>query len=180
MGRVARPYRSSSVSDPRPVTALAAALALALAGCGDSASPPDAAPVDVVVDCTADLTSDAAVPDPTFANVQAFFTRRCAAGASCHGAGGQGSLTLLGPSLYADLVGHPSAGFPALPRVTPGLPERSFLWLKIDGCFAQLPGCSDPNGPCGRPMPTLSPISEGFVPAEAAVVRAWIVAGAPR
>ena len=167
------------MSAPRSTIALAAALTATLVGCGDSTPPngSDAA-VDVVVDCAADFSSDAAVPAATFTNVQAFFTRRCAAGAACHGAGGQGNLTLLGASLYGDLVGRSSAGFPALPRVTPGLPERSYLWLKISGCFTQLPGCSDPSV-CGRQMPTLSPISEGFALSEAAVVHAWILAGAP-
>ena len=31
--------------------------------------------------------------------------------------------------------------------VAPGHPERSVLWLKLDGCFEQLPGCSDAARP---------------------------------
>lgn len=122
---------------------------------------------------------DAAGP-ATFAEVQTLFVRRCAAGSACHGEGGQGSLTLLGDAVYDDLVDHPSAAFPGLPRVTPGHPERSFLWLKLDGCYTQLPGCSDASRPCGEPMPPLSPISEGFTLAEAGVLYAWIADGAPR
>lgn len=116
----------------------------------------------------------------TFADVEALFVRRCAAGSACHGPGGQGSLSLVGPDVYDALVAHPAAAYPALPRVTPGHPEQSFLWLKLDGCYRDLPGCSDVDRPCGEPMPPLSPISEGFSLQEADVLRAWIVEGAPR
>ena len=169
------------MSDTRTTSALVALLASALVGCGDP-TPGGAldASIDVSVDCSTDIpTGDAPDPEPTFAGVQAFFRRRCAAGSACHGDGGQGMLTLQGASLHGALVGRRAAEFPALPRVEPGHPERSFLWLKIDGCFTQLPGCSDPAGPCGRQMPTPSPISEGFALSEAAVVHAWILAGAP-
>lgn len=169
------------VKRARFVLALVAAF---IAGCSDDVPTADAtvdaaADVDLTVHCDADLPADASSPEPTFANVRSFFLRRCAAGAACHGPGGQGGLALTGASLHADLVGHPSRMFPVLPRVAPGNPDRSFLWLKVTGCFAQLPGCRAPGGTCGDPMPTLSPISEGFSLPEAAVVRAWIVAGAP-
>ena len=116
----------------------------------------------------------------TFADVEALFGRRCAAGSACHGPGGQGSLVLMGDGIYDALVEHPSVSFPSLPRVAPGHPERSLLWLKLDGCFEQLPGCSDATRPCGELMPPLSPISEGFTLSEADVLYAWIAAGAPR
>lgn len=137
------------------------------------------ATVDLTVDCAVTIPADASTQDPTFDAVRGFFLRRCAAGPACHGYGGRGSLALVGPSLYDDLVRHPSAEFASMPRVDPGHPERSFLWLKLTGCYAQLPGCRDPMGPCGQTMPTLSPISEGFMISEAAVLQAWIVAGAP-
>ncbi len=130
------------------------------------------------VDCSVTLAADATPAVHDFAAVRSFFLRRCAAGSACHGAGGQGSLTLLGDALHGDLVGHASSEFPALPRIEPGHPERSWLWLKLAGCFRQLPGCDDPARPCGETMPTLSPISEGFALSEAAVLRAWILDGA--
>lgn len=136
--------------------------------------PPDAGPS---IDCGPELIDVGGAA--TFADVQALFVRRCAAGAVCHGPGGQGQLELVGPSLYDDLVDHPSALYPSIPRVAPGHPEWSFLWLKLDGCYAQLPGCADPGRPCGEPMPPLSPISEGFTLSEANVLHAWIAAGAP-
>jgi len=145
-----------------------------LLGCSHVVATPDAA---VDLDCGIE-SGDAGVA-PTFAEVQALFVRRCAAGSACHGEGGRGGLALVGGSVYADLVGHPSIGFEALPRVDPGHPERSFLWLKLDGCFAELPGC-DANDACGVRMPPLSPISEGFDLSEATVVHEWIAAGAQR
>lgn len=187
------PYVVPSVKRPGSSFVLAALLASAISGCGDSTTTPppvdatldtaaDATadvPLDLAVTCDVELPADASTVAPTFANVRSFFMRRCAAGSACHGNGGQGDLTLLGPALYDDLVRHPSAAFPALPRVEPGNLDRSFLWLKVSGCFTQLPGCRNPGGTCGDPMPTLSPISEGFALSEAAVMRAWIAAGAP-
>lgn len=166
-------------------------LAASVAGCSDpTPTPPvdatvdthDATadvPLDLTVRCDVEFPADASTAAPTFANVRSFFMRRCAAGAACHGPGGQGNLSLIGTNLYSDLVGHPSELFPALPRVDPSHLERSFLWLKVAGCYTQLPGCQMPGGTCGDPMPTLSPISEGFELHEAAVLRAWIETGAP-
>lgn len=169
----------------------AALLASVLAACSDGDAPPapvdattvdrpdaaDEAGLDVQIDCAA---FDAGAQAGSFAEVQRFFNRRCAAGTACHGHNGQGMLDLASATLYDDLVRRPAAEFPALPRVDPGHPERSFLWMKMDGCFTELPGCADRTGPCGQQMPTLSPISEGFTLPEAAPVYAWIAAGAPR
>jgi len=145
---------------------------LVLGGSGCAATP---APFEGI-DCGTEGSDTGTTP--TFAAVQALFVRRCAAGAACHGAGS--ALVLVGPSVYDDLVGRPSMGFAPLPRVDPGHPERSFLWLKLDGCFTELSGCSSPGNGCGVRMPPLSPISEGFDPSEAAIVREWIAAGAAR
>lgn len=150
-----------------------------LAACSDPTPTPVDATVPISVDCSVPTQADGAAT-PTFTDVRAFFTRRCAAGAACHGPGGRGDLVLTGDNIYADLVGHPSLAYPSVDRVVPGHPERSFLWLKIDGCFRQLPRCADTSGPCGAAMPTLSPISEGFQLSEATLVYAWIAAGAPR
>jgi hypothetical protein len=143
-------------------------------GCSHVALPDDVA---IDFDCGAEGGDEGVAP--TFAEVQALFVRRYAAGSACHGEGARAGLALVGGSVYDDLVGHPSIGFGALPRVDPGHPERSFLWLKLDGCFAELPGCAG-NDACGTRMPTLSPISEGFELSEATVVREWIAAGAQR
>lgn len=168
----------------------AALVAMSLAACSDEVSPPvivDATVdrVDAAADVAPDLavsceSFDAGAQAGTFVEAQRLLTRRCAAGTACHGPNGQGLLNLMSTTLYDDLVRHPASQVPALSRVDPGHPERSYLWMKMEGCFTQLPGCADRAGPCGQQMPTLSPISEGFTLAEAAPVYAWIVAGAPR
>ncbi len=150
-----------------------------LAACSDPPPTPVDATVPIAVDCSVPTQADGAAT-PTFTEVRAFFTRRCAAGAACHGPGGRGDLVLTGDNIYTDLVGRRALAYPSIERVTAGHPERSFLWLKINGCYRQLPGCSEMGGPCGDPMPTLSPISEGFELSEATLVYAWIAAGAPR
>lgn len=49
---------------------------------------------------------------------------------------------------------------PDLPRITPGDPQKSFLFLKIEDCQNQMGlSCKDTlaAGPCGQRMPALSP-----------------------
>ncbi len=51
-----------------------------------------------------------------------------------------GYLVIDPDSAYANLVGIPAHGYPALQRVEPGSPERSYLWLKMTGQYLALGG----------------------------------------
>jgi hypothetical protein len=86
---------------------------------------------------------------------------------------------LEGPNVYASIVRVPSVEAPYLSRIAPGDPERSWIWIKLIGCFNQIPDCQANPVQCGAVMPMNSPISEGFQLSEAAVLYDWIRAGAP-
>jgi hypothetical protein len=106
------------LADRRLAAALAAALCAAACGTVKSPTEPPA-------------------PGPgtafTFSRIQAeIFNQRCAK-AGCHDAAtAQNGLVLEPGRSYALLVNHPSLGH-ALPRVTPGDPERSYLLKKVRG-----------------------------------------------
>lgn len=55
-------------------------------------------------------------------------------------------------------------------RVVPGSPDESILWIRAR------PMSEDTGGACAEKMPQGS---EGLTATEAALVRAWIEAGAP-
>jgi hypothetical protein len=78
---------------------------------------------------------------------------------------------------YASLLAL-SETAPALRRVEPGDPARSFLMLKLDGCHGALDlDCptSSAERPCGDRMP---PATEPWPAERRDVVRAWIAQGA--
>lgn len=91
--------------------------------------------------------------------------------AFCHAGGvGLGGLDLEGREhAYASLVGVPAAGeacrASGLPRVAPGDPEGSLLFLKLAG-----------RAPCGLAMPPGAPLAADQI----ARVRRWIEDGARR
>jgi len=107
---------------PWPVTSL---LSFALASCGNPAPPADAGP-------------DAGPPLPgTYANVVSILESSCAF-ASCHGGSGAGAAELnLASSIRADTLvadlSQPSCQYSAMPLLTPGDPEQSWLYLKVAG-----------------------------------------------
>ncbi|MGK4000301.1 hypothetical protein [Sorangium sp. So ce1024] len=123
------------------------------------------------------------------AEVLPLFQRSCATGASCHARkDGSPLQPYLGPTAdtpaaqvgEAELaaireqnVGVDATEAPAMKRVAPGDPERSFLMHKIDGTLGcEILECVDA---CGLPMPpTLKPLSA----AERDTVRRWIAHGA--
>jgi hypothetical protein len=109
-------------------------------------------------------------PTATLAFIQdTIFTPRCAV-ASCHDSAVQsGDLVLESGSSYAELVGVAPdvdvARDAGLLRVDPGVPENSFLLIKLQ----------DPPLIYGSPMPLVGdPLSAD----EIALIRAWIAAGA--
>ncbi|MCX8071062.1 MAG: hypothetical protein N3C12_01235 [Candidatus Binatia bacterium] len=122
--------------------------------------------------CAGDGPPPTASTGNTFAELQAsVFTRYCAVG-PCHSAGvGAGGLVLEGPSAYDQLVNAPPENSAALEvgwqRVVPGVPDRSFLWIKLTG-----PGLGQGSRmPLGAP-----PLPEQ----ELRRIEEWILAGAPR
>jgi hypothetical protein len=97
------------------------------------------------------------------------FTSTCTAG----DAGLAADITL---QVHANLLA-PSNAAPALHRVEPGNPERSFILMKLAGCqnfFESLTGCSD----CGKLMPPNMALRESD-PELFTLVAGWIAAGAP-
>jgi hypothetical protein len=95
---------------------------------------------------------------------QHVFTPICSV---CHaGAGAPQGLRLDATNSYALLVGIPSTEVPAILRVKPGDPDRSYIVQKLEGHAAV--GAQMPFG--GPPLPS----------AAIAVIRQWITDGAPR
>jgi hypothetical protein len=114
-----------------------------------------------------------ACPTPTsaFAAIeQTIFAKRGCTAAACHGTAGVGGLTLSAGGALAGLVNAKSENSQH-PRVKPGAPNESFLYLKLKAA-------TDPGSVAiaGSPMPVAS---EPLTTDELAAVRLWIEAGAP-
>jgi len=102
---------------------LSAAALLGLAACGDD----DALPPDPVL-------------APTYENVEQIVRQSCTFSGSCHGgtSSGRGRLNFQrvfdeGRPITDVLFEEPSCEYAPLARVKPGVPEESWLWIKIDG-----------------------------------------------
>jgi len=133
---------------------------------------------------------DLSGPDVSFTSeVMPLFSVSCAF-SGCHDGLTRSAGLYLGPSVIEDAaapsiparvfasVTSPATTTPDMPRVTPGDPSHSFLWLKIEACQNRMGlACSDaPASPCGQRMPALSP----ELPAERRrLLGRWIVRGAP-
>jgi hypothetical protein len=110
---------------------------------------------------------------PAYSEVQAVYTQSCAVGRSCHGTIGPSPVLAAGLS-HASTV-NVNATQIAMPLITPGSLERSYLWHKINGTMDTLPQCSMAN--CGSRMPM---VGGGMLePAQVETIRRWILAGAP-
>jgi len=103
---------------------------------------------------------------PTFSAIQqTIFTPNCAV-SGCHlGDRAPAQLDLSSGRSYANLVGVPSVGVPALLRVEPGNPDESYLVRKVEGG----PGITGLQMPRGRDRLTAEQIQ---------AIRDWIAAGA--
>lgn len=114
----------------------------------------ESGPFQFVVDSFAALVADIFVP-------------RCTA-SDCHNDTDRKSqLSLSATSAYASIVGVPSVEVPTRMRVAPGMPDDSYLWIKLTSL----------SPPVGVRMPReRPPLSAG----DLARIRAWIVAGAAR
>lgn len=99
-------------------------------------------------------------------DIQPLWDLRCV---SCHVAGGSapmGPILTAGVS-HANIVDVQSPTV-ALPLVAPGDPDGSYLWHKINGTQAEVPGGS------GSPMPIGIPFTDD----EKALIEQWILDGA--
>ena len=146
----------SSTSGARPTFVAGAAGVYRVSlvvGDGRLTSPPD----EVFI------TVEPGVPaDTTFAMVQGQVLNASCALAGCHVDANQPDLA---PArAWANLVDQPSSA--GMDLVSPGDPEASYLYVKI----AARPGMLGSRMPLGRPA---------LSSADLAVVRAWIVRGAP-
>jgi cytochrome c5 len=152
--------------------AVAGAVGLALAGCGD-ARPVQTGSGSSFTVCPSNLAA-------TFSSInQNVFQQTCVA---CHGPGGvglaEGGLDLKTDPYHA-LVDVPAQNNNAVPtpgppaafpkRVVPGHPEQSFLVKKLS--------ITDQGGPFGSGMPQTSPGS--VCPDTLTKIQQWITAGAP-
>lgn len=109
------------------------------------------------------------LPEPlTIADIQPIFTRNCAF-SGCHG----GVSPQLGQHLgagqaYGSIVNVPSVERPGFNRVTPGLPDSSYLVHKIQGTHLVVGGVG------GRMPLNNTPLSQAQIDS----IRAWITDGA--
>ncbi|WP_273456272.1 c-type cytochrome domain-containing protein [Nevskia ramosa] len=100
--------------------------------------------------------------------LQPIFNAQCV---YCHVTGAEnGGLNLARASSYASLVGTASTESPLM-RVTPGQPDKSYLWHKLNGSHVSVGGS-------GNAMPMSDP-PRLLEPAQRALFKAWIEAGAP-
>ncbi|MFW5924585.1 MAG: hypothetical protein ACOCV4_00350 [Myxococcota bacterium] len=157
-------------------------LLVTLAGCGDEGEDASLPPIE-----------------PTYANVEMIMERSCTFG-SCHGGSGSGKGDLnLEPLLDAGepitdaLVDVPSCEYPLMPRIDPGDPDNSWLWIKMspeymaeDGTIDFTPDPSfDPGeAPCsdlgfGINMPFAMGDPSPLADNELTAIREWIEMGAP-
>jgi len=112
---------------------------------------------------------------PAYAEVQQIYSTSCSVGRSCHGANGRFPVLLDGMS-HAATVGVNSMQI-AMPMVTAGSVERSYLWHKINGTMSSLAECRAAGADCGTRMPM---VGGGELSAtQLDTIRRWILAGAP-
>jgi hypothetical protein len=119
-------------------------------------------------------------PAPPYTEIQAIYTQSCAVGTtSCHGspAGRMGRFPPLTEGMsHAATVGVRSQQID-LPMITPGDPERSYLWHKINGTMGTLAACRAAGADCGSRMPMVG--GGELTAAQLDLFRRWIAAGAP-
>jgi hypothetical protein len=93
--------------------------------------------------CGGDDDVGGEVPDPplepTYDNVAMILRQSCTFSSSCHGGTGTAKArlnferTFDGGTILDVLHEVPSCEYSAMPRLTPGDPDRSWLWIKIAG-----------------------------------------------
>lgn len=106
-------------------------------------------------------------PAPSFdSRIQPILDRDCV---ECHGTKrAKARLDLSAGRARSNLVGIPSSERPEILRVSPGDPEKSYLWLKLDHSATE-----------GSGMPKGLFFSKKLSQDDLDLIRLWIEAGAP-
>lgn len=106
------------------------------------------------------------------ADVQPLLNGSCAS-SNCHGSNANPSqkpMVLQTGEAYDAIVGISSAQLPAMPRITPGEPNQSYLIHKLQGTHGGVGGAGS-RMPLGQP-----PLSQSIID----LVRQWVADGALR
>lgn len=104
----------------------------------------------------------------SYTDIQTIWDGNCVS--ACHETGSTNNATglyLEAAKSYAALVGPPSVQLPSMPIVTPGDPNASYLWHKLNGSFQDVGGT-------GLSMPFGAKLPQDKLD----MVKAWIEDGA--
>ncbi len=108
----------------------------------------------------------AGIMEPTLPSIQTNVFNPACAMSFCHGAAANANLDLREGASYANLVNVPSVEFPVWDRVTPLVPDESYLICKMEACPEMI----------GQQMPIIGgPLDQTIID----VIRQWIEDGAP-
>ena len=157
----------------RSFMALAAVVVAGGFGCGDAENA--SASEAQLAQCPAPAAPKALDPAPVSLENDVFpIVKRACSFAACHGGRMQAPTLASAAAMRDALVGKPSTQLPAMPYVTAGDPENSYLLHKLDGDQCALAErCV--GGSCKETMPkggALLPESERDT------IRRWIAQGA--
>jgi hypothetical protein len=149
-------------------TSVLGGLALLIAGCSSQDAPPgpDASEADLGMSCGLFCSDDAPTDVPLAVLVRGRIDQTCFNSAEgCHGGGAP--MALSPGHEFDEMIDARSTELPALWRVAPGDPLRSYVYLKVwcDGGIAPDSSCM-PRGQTPSP-----PLAQLF--------HDWIEAGAP-
>ncbi|MFQ5654146.1 MAG: hypothetical protein ACE5GW_05395 [Planctomycetota bacterium] len=146
----------------------------------NSGPPPDAPFPGCGIDPTPDLLACAVFvscdtgPLSHAADIQPIWSKHCIV---CH-SGPMPPMGLLLDDAFGNIVGVPAVELPAMNRISPGDPDNSYLWHKINGTQVGLMPCTLPGGDCGSQMPPPLPFTIPLEPEDLILIEQWILEGA--